>query len=97
MTKTISALTARTQLGQIMERCAKGERFVVLRNGKPSIIMIGVVDYYRHVLKKPKKLRAFLAKEQGQKYRSLLLIETNRSSEARKRETRKSRGSKRQG
>lgn len=46
MTKVISALTARTQLGQIMKRAAsKQERFIVGRRGAPSVVIIGIDDY----------------------------------------------------
>src|SRR5437667_6569273 len=46
MTNVISALTARTQLGQIMKRASeKSERFLVDRRGQPSVIIMSVKDY----------------------------------------------------
>jgi prevent-host-death family protein len=46
MTNIVSALTARTQFGQIMRRASsKNERFVVDRRGEPSVIIMSVKDY----------------------------------------------------
>lgn len=46
MTKKISALTARTQFGQIMNRAVeKQERFLVDRRGQPAVIIMSVDDY----------------------------------------------------
>jgi prevent-host-death family protein len=57
MTKNISALTARTQFGQIMERArTKGERFVVSKNGDPTVVVLSIADYAANVLKKPASL-----------------------------------------
>lgn len=48
MTRKISALTARTQLGQIMSRAVEnGERFLVERNGEPSVLILSVTDYVK--------------------------------------------------
>src|ERR1017187_10466438 len=45
MQNVVSALTARTQLGQIPKRSSeKDERFVVDRRGKPSVIIMSVRD-----------------------------------------------------
>jgi len=42
----VSALTARTQFGQIMRRATdKNERFVVDRRGEPAVIIMSVSDY----------------------------------------------------
>ena len=42
----ISALTARTQLGQIMQRATdKGERFLVERRGQSAVVIMSVEDY----------------------------------------------------
>lgn len=46
MTKKITALTARTQFGQIMNRAVeKQERFLVDRRGEPAVIIMSVDDY----------------------------------------------------
>lgn len=46
MTNVVSALTARTQLGQILERTIqKNERFVVDRRGQPVAVIMSLKDY----------------------------------------------------
>ncbi len=48
MTRKISALTARTQLGQIMNRVVENnDRFLVERNGEPAVIILSVTDYVK--------------------------------------------------
>lgn len=45
-TRIVSALTARTQFGQIMRRAAEnGERFLVGRRGEPAVVIMSVQDY----------------------------------------------------
>jgi len=59
MQNVVSALTARTQLGQILKRASeKDERFVVDRRGKPSVIIMSVRDYIRNIAPTPPALRA---------------------------------------
>jgi len=48
MTRKISALTARTQLGQIMNRAVENnDRFLVERNGEPAVLILSVTDYVK--------------------------------------------------
>jgi prevent-host-death family protein len=48
MTRKISALTARTQLGQIMNRAVENnDRFLVERNGEPAVLILSVSDYVK--------------------------------------------------
>jgi prevent-host-death family protein len=48
MTRKISALTARTQLGQIMNRAVENnDRFLVQRNGEPAVVILSVTDYVK--------------------------------------------------
>jgi prevent-host-death family protein len=50
MTKKISALTARTQFGQIMNRAIeRQERFLVDRRGEPAVIIMSVDDYLQTI------------------------------------------------
>lgn len=50
MPKIVSALVARTQFGQIMERAAENdERFVVDRRGEPTVVIMSVRDYINTV------------------------------------------------
>ncbi len=47
--RVVSALTARTQLTQIMRRAKKGrERFVVDRR-EPQVIIMGIEDFLRNI------------------------------------------------
>jgi prevent-host-death family protein len=44
----VSALAARTQLGQIMRRARlEHTRFVVDRRGEPQVVIMGVKDFLR--------------------------------------------------
>jgi prevent-host-death family protein len=54
MTRKISALTARTQLGQIMNRAVENnDRFLVERNGEPAVLILSVADYVRTLAPPP--------------------------------------------
>jgi prevent-host-death family protein len=57
MPKVISALTARTQFGQIMKRAQeKSERFLVDRRGAPAVIIMSVKDYVTTIAPAPDSL-----------------------------------------
>ncbi len=54
MTRKISALTARTQLGQIMNRAVENnDRFLVERNGEPAVLILSVIDYVKTLAPPP--------------------------------------------
>ena len=54
VTKNISALIARTQLGQILERVKKNQdRFLISKNGEPTAVILSVEDYLRNIVKQP--------------------------------------------
>lgn len=54
VTKNISALMARTQLGQILERVKKNQdRFLISRNGEATAVILGIEDYLRNIVKQP--------------------------------------------
>jgi prevent-host-death family protein len=56
-TKLIDALSARTHFGEVMERAAKQNlRFLVSQRGKPKVVILGVEDYLRNIIKQPKIL-----------------------------------------
>ncbi len=58
MTSVVSALTARTQFGQIIKRASqKNERFVVDRRGQPSVIIMSIMDYIDTVAPAPDWLK----------------------------------------
>ena len=59
MTNVVSALTARTQLGQIIKRATqRNERFIVGHRGEPSIVIMSMKDYMRTFAPAPKELKA---------------------------------------
>ena len=59
MTNVVSALTARTQFGQIMRRASqKNERFLVDRRGQPAVIIMSVKDYIDTIAPTPEWLKA---------------------------------------
>jgi prevent-host-death family protein len=60
--KVISALAARTQLGQIMRRARLEQtRFVVDRRGEPQVVIMGIKDFLRTVVPEKKVLAAIRA------------------------------------
>jgi len=62
VTNVVSALTARTQFGQIMRRATeKNERFLVGRRGAPSVVILSVKDYIDTFAPAPEELRAMQA------------------------------------
>lgn len=62
MPRSITALTARTQFGQILRRASRGqERFVVDRRGQPEVVIMGVKDFLATVAPEPEVLRAVRA------------------------------------
>jgi PHD/YefM family antitoxin component YafN of YafNO toxin-antitoxin module len=59
MTNIVSALTARTQLGQILTRASKNnERFFVQRRGAPSVVIMSMNDYMETFAPPPSELKA---------------------------------------
>lgn len=58
MTNVVSALTARTQFGQIMRRASqKNERFLVDRRGQPAVIIMSIKDYIDTIAPTPEWLK----------------------------------------
>ena len=59
MTKVVSALTARTQFGQLMRRARqKDERFVVDRRGEPQVVIMSINDFVKTIAPPPAVLKA---------------------------------------
>lgn len=55
--RSISALMARTQLGQILERVSKNkDRFLISKRGEAKAVILGVEDYLKNVVKQPEAL-----------------------------------------
>lgn len=56
--RIVPALTARTQLGQILKRVRHNkERFVVDRRGEPQAVIMSVEEYLRNFARTPSVLR----------------------------------------
>jgi len=67
--RIVPALTARTQLGQILERVRHNkERFVVDRRGEPQAVIMSVEEYLRNFARTPGVLTKIrrAAKSKGQ-------------------------------
>jgi prevent-host-death family protein len=57
VTRSIDALSARTRFGELMEQAeSKNLRFLVSRRGKPKVVILGVEDYLRNIVKKDELL-----------------------------------------
>jgi prevent-host-death family protein len=79
MTNVVSALTARTQLGQIMKRATKNnERFVVDRRGEPSVIIMSVKDYVDTIAPSPNWLKRIQAEAKRKGLDKLQMRDINR-------------------
>ena len=53
VTKLIDAPSVRTRLGEGMKEAEKeSTRFLVSRRGKPAVVILGVEDYLRSIVKK---------------------------------------------
>jgi prevent-host-death family protein len=54
MTRKITAVTARTQFGQIMNRAIDhNERFLVERNGEPAVLIMSLSDFVKTLAPPP--------------------------------------------
>lgn len=85
--KVISALAARTQLGQIMRRARLEQaRFVVDRRGEPQIVIMGIKDFLRTIAPEKKILAAIRADARRKGKDKLSLREINREIRAYRRE-----------
>jgi hypothetical protein len=92
MTRKISALTARTQLGQIMTRAVKhNDRFLVERNGEPVVLILGVADYVKTFAPAPDWLKDLQdnAKRKGLDRLTMEEIEAEIAASRRERHARK--------
>ena len=89
MTNVVSALTARTQFGQIIKRATqKNERFVVDRRGEPSVVILSLNDYIKTFAPPPEELQAMQATAKRSGSNKLTQAEINRIvSTARKQQT----------
>ncbi|MFN0101776.1 MAG: type II toxin-antitoxin system Phd/YefM family antitoxin [Bryobacteraceae bacterium] len=77
-TSVVSALTARTQFGQIMRRATAGnERFLVDRNGEPAVIIMSIGDYMETFAPEPNWLAEIRAKSRARGTSKLSMPQIN--------------------
>lgn len=85
--KVISALAARTQLGQIMRRARLEQaRFAVDRRGEPQVVIMGFKDFLNTIAPEKKVLAAIRAEACKKGKDKLSLREINREIRTYRRE-----------
>jgi prevent-host-death family protein len=86
--KSITALTARTQFGQIMRRASgkKQERFLVEKRGEPTVVILGVEDFLKTIAPEPEVLAAIRAESKKNKTDKLSMREIDREISAYRKE-----------
>jgi len=85
--KIVSALAARTQLGQIMRRArVEHARFVVDRRGEPQVVIMGVKDFLRTFAPQKGAVAAIRAAARKQGKNKLSVSAINREIRAYRRE-----------
>jgi prevent-host-death family protein len=85
--KVISALAARTQLGQIMRRARLEQaRFVVDRRGEPQVVIMGIKDFLNTIAPEKKVLAAIRADARRKGKDKLSQREINREIRSYRRE-----------
>ncbi len=85
--KVISALAARTQLGQIMRRARLEQaRFVVDRRGEPQVVIMGIKDFLNTIAPEKKVLAAIRADASKKGKDKMSLREINREIRSYRRE-----------
>lgn len=86
----MSALTARSHLGQIMRRAKENnEIFVVDRRGEPQVIIMSVDDFIRTIAPPPDALTEIWAESKRKGLNKLTMREINAEIAAYRREKRK--------
>jgi prevent-host-death family protein len=87
--KVITALTARTQFGQILRRAGRQhERFIVDRRGNPEVVIMGVKDFLKTIAPEPEVLQAIRAEAKRNKTSKLTNRQIDREITAYRRERR---------
>jgi prevent-host-death family protein len=85
--KIVSALAARTQLGQIMRRARlENTRFVVDRRGEPQVVIMSVRDFLKNIAPEPKLLATLRASARKKGTNRLSLRDINREIRAYRKE-----------
>jgi prevent-host-death family protein len=95
MTNIVSALTARTQLGQIMKRATKNrERFVVDRRGEPQVVIMGIDDFIKTIAPEPPVLTAIRSQAKTKGTSKLAMRQINAEITAYRKESRRRKSTK---
>lgn len=91
MPKVVSALTARTQFGQILKRATqRNERFLVGRRGEPQVVIMSIQDYIKTMAPPPEWLQAIWAESKRKGTNKLTIRDINREiAEVRRQQRRK--------
>ena len=88
--RVVSALTARTQFGQILRRATlKNERFIVDRRGDPQVVIMSIKDYISLIAPTPKWLREIQEEAKHKGLHKLTMLEIDAEIAAARREQRK--------
>jgi prevent-host-death family protein len=91
--RVVTALTARTQLGQILRRVRDGkEKFVVERRGQPQAVILNVEEYVRLFGRRVPSVEAIRREAKVKGLDRITLREINREIRAARRELRKKNG-----
>jgi len=89
MPKVVSALAARTQLGQIMRRArTANERFVVDKRGEPQVVIISIDDFLKNVAPESDVLAVIRADAKSKGKNKLSMNAIDREIKAYRREKR---------
>jgi prevent-host-death family protein len=76
--RMVPALTARTQLGQILKRVRQNkERFVVGRRGEPQAVIMSIEEYLRNFAPKPGTLKRLRRQARSKGFDSMSLAAIN--------------------
>jgi len=95
VTNIVSALTARTQLGQIIKRATqKNERFVVDRRGEPTVIIMSLKDYDDTIAPAPEWLREIQAESKRKGLDKLKMSDIDRVIAEVRRKTKRDKNAK---
>ena len=83
MTKQVSALLARTQFGQILERVSRNEeRFLVTKNGQVKAVILGIEDFMESIAQTPETLATLQKQAQKSGAERLSLEDIEREIQA---------------
>jgi hypothetical protein len=89
MTRKITAVVARTQFGQIMDRAVEhNERFLVERNGEAAVLIMSVTDFVKTLAPPPNWLKKSWASAKRQGLDKLNMSEIDAEIAAARRERR---------